>query len=507
MDKTLLKKSVAAGGKPAALIATCVGFFSDFVKPYINLVPYLFVISLLASGAIWFFLIRKKTKDFHIDQLLSTRSGVAFGVSVLATGFWLLMIPIFAITPERGVAATAVPPLGDWQEQLFGKLDRIEGKIDQVLDKIDQIKGGDAGLIGNPVTPNDFYHNARIHEINGNLIEAKKAYEAYFKSDLEYIDPYVSYSMILKNLEGPSTAREMMSTMRETKAESPSANLAYIMTKESREDRVQLLENLAQKHPDYGPIYYYIAAQYSSNEVGMPTNEERRKERDALQKMFDLEKDQKFSKFYVDKKLSDEQLSWADSEMKMLGGMIGNMIDQAIQFRVEVYNKSATVTFTPSEVPTKIYYRFNKQGDFKDTGTMGVSMPGMTEPLPNYYVMEALAMGEHVVEAKYVDTKGKESPVYEYKFSIDALKIMNTPYRTINQDTGKPQYMFFWSVYDDKPYRFFYSVDNQNLDRESSGGSGGVTLTDLPSGKHTLYVQGVAGSQKTNIAQMEFEVN
>lgn len=507
MDKAVIKKSISVGAGPAGLIATATGFFCDFVKPFLNLVPYFFFASVIITGAIWFFLIRKKTKDMHIDTVLSTKSGMIFGISVLATSFWLIMIPIFAFTPERGVAATIVPAVGDWQEKLFGKLDKIEGKIDQVLEKIDQIKGGDAGLIGNPVTPNDFYHNARIQEINGNLVEAKKAYEAYFKGKMEYVDPYISYALVLKNLEGSSTTREMMGKMREDNFASPAANLGYIMTKDNRDDRIQLLEELAQKDPDYGPIYYYIAQQYSSSETGQQTNEERRKEREALQKLLDLEKDQKFSKFYIDKKMSDEAMTWINSEMKMMEGVIGNMIDDAIQFRVEMNNKSATVTFTPSEIPTKIYYRFDKKGEFKDTGSMGVNMVGMKEPLPNYYVMEALPLGEHVVEAKYVDTKGKESPVYEYKFSVDALKIINTPYRTIDQNTGKPQYMFFWSVFDDKNYRFFYSIDNQNLDKEASGGSGGVTLIDPPAGKHTLYVQGAAGSEKTNVAQMEFEVN
>ncbi len=418
MDHAPVKKFLAAGSKPAALIVTCTGFFCDFVKPFLNLVPYFFGVSLGVTFVVWLFYIRKKMKQHDLDTLLNMHGGKVFGIAFLSTAFWLIMIPIFAFTPERGIAATAAPGIADFQEQLFGKLDRIETKIDRVLEKIDTIETGNAGLIPKPVTLNDFYHNARFHEINGNLVQAKKAYEEYFKSNAMQIDPYLSYVQILKNLEGPSSAREMMASMRERNPENIALDLAYILSKSTREDRLPLLENLAAKYPDYGPIYYYIAEQYSPDEVGVPTNDERRKEREALQKVLDLEMDQKFSKYFIDKKESDEKMEWVSAEMKSMEGVIGNMIDKSLQIRVQTYGGNATIVFTLSELAQKIYYRVDKQGEFKDTGSMDATMPGLEGPLPNYYVMLPLESGEHVVEAKYVDVKGNESDVVEEQFSL-----------------------------------------------------------------------------------------
>lgn len=507
MNKVFLRKAASAGAGPASLFVTGVGFFCDFVKPFINLVPFFLIFSVLAAVGMWMFVVGKRFDPNHPDHIFEKREGKLFGITVVSTVFWAIMLPIFAITPEKGVAATVSPDIGGFQEALFQRLDVMESKIDKgfsdVLAKIDQIDAN-AGLIGNPQSPNDHYHNARIQELNGNLIQARKSYEEYFKSGLEYLDPYLSYQLILKNLEGMSTTREIFAKLREDHAQSPAVNLAYVLLKADIEDRKSLLRDLSTRFPDYGPIFFSIAEQYSYKE-GMPTNEERRLEREALEKVVALEKDQKFSKFFVDKKLADEKLAWVDQEMKLMAGTVNNMLDNPVQFKIEMVNKSAQISFVPTEAVQKIFYRVDEQGEFRDTGSMGVAMAGSTTPLPNYYTLVPMTLGDHVVEMKYIDQKGKESPVYKHQFTIDGLKIQNPPYKMIDPKTGKEQWMIFWSFFDgSKEYDVYYSVDEDSLKNRVEYGT--LSLTDLSKGQHKIYMQGRAGSEKTNVAVMEFEV-
>ncbi len=515
VDKQFLKQTASAGAGPATILVTGTGFFCDFVKPFMNLVPWFFFISLGITAYLWFFVVDKKIKDKGAEAVLGTKIGKLFGISVIATIFFLAAVPIFALTPTQGFAASVSPDLASLQESIFGRLDVIEQKIDtgfeKVLTKIDQIDAS-AGLIGSPKTANDYYHNARVHELNGNLMEGKKAYEEYFRSKLMYVDPFLSYSLILKNLEGISGAREMMGKLRENYYDLPPANLAYILMVESRDDRIQLLNDLAVKYPDYGPINYYIAEQYSYKENGLPTNEERRKERAAFEKLLELEKTQKFSSFFIDKKLAEEKLTYANTEIKLMEGTIGNMLDQPVSFKVELVNKSASLVFVPTELVQKIFYRLDKKGEFKDTGSSGITMAGYEGALPNYQVMEPMTLGDHVLEMKYIDNKGKESPVYEHQFTVEQMKIQSPPYKMIDPKTGKEQYMIFWSFFDgDKEYKINYSVDSKALDKTVEYT---LNLTDLAKGKHTIYMQGTAtggnggagAGEKTNVAEMEFEV-
>lgn len=506
MDKIVIKKSLYAAAGPAGLFATAVGFFSDFVKPYLNLVPYFFILCALCAAGLWIFVVRKQARHGNLDEILQTRSGMVFAISVLASVFWLIMLPIFALTPERGLAASAVPSIGDWQERLFGKLDRIESKIDTVLSKIEQIDSGSAGLIASPKTSNDHYHNARIHELNGNLVEAKKSYEAYFKSGLSYVDPFFSYALILKNLEGPSSARVLMGELRDSYPDNPAASLAYIMAKEDRTDRITLLTALTKSRPEFAPAYFYLAKQYAFSEAGLQTNDDRRKEREALQALQESQKTEGFSKYYVDKKTAEEGLEWVKSELKLMEGILGGMIDAPLKISVTTSNKSSTITFTPTELVKKFFYRIDKQGEFKDTGTSGIMMPGSSEPLPNYYVMVSLPLGKHTIEAKYIDSKGEESATIEYPFEIVSLTIPTAPNRLIDPNTGKVQYMVFWNTFEQREYVFRYSLNNQSLDQVAPEYLNGVILTDLAPGKYTLYAQGEAQGEKTNIAQVEFEV-
>lgn len=514
VDKQFLRQTASAGAGPATILVTGTGFFCDFVKPFMNLVPYFFFAALLITGYLWFFVVNKKLKDQGVDAILGSFYGKVFGISLIATVFFLAAVPIFALTPTQGLAASVSPDLASLQESIFGRLDVMEKKIDagfeKVLTKIDQIDAG-AGLISNPKTSNDHYHNARVHEMNGNLMEAKKAYEEYFKNKLMYVDPYLSYSLILKNLEGVSGARELMGKLRETYYDLPPANLAYILTKERRDDRIQLLTDLAARFPDYGPIYFYIAEQYSYKESGLPTNEERRKERDAFEKLLELEETQKFSGFFIDKKLAEENMNTVNTEMKLMEGTIGKLIDEPVSFKVELVNKSASLVFVPTELVQKIFYRLDKKGEFKDTGSSGITMAGYDGFLPNYQVMEPMTLGDHTLEMKYVDNKGKESPVYEHKFTVEQMKIQSPPYKMIDAKTGKEQYMIFWSFFDgDKQYKVKYSVDSADLDKEVGYS---LNLTDLAKGKHTIYMQGLEQDEngkltggKTNVARMEFEV-
>jgi hypothetical protein len=65
--------------------------------------------------------------------------------------------------------------------------------------------------------------------------------------------------------------------------------------------------------------------------------------------------------------------------------------------------------------------------------------------------------------------------------------------------------MIFWSFFDgSKEYDVYYSLDESSLKNKVENGT--LNLKDLAKGKHTIYMQGHAGSEKTNVATMEFEV-
>ncbi|MCC6643898.1 hypothetical protein IT411_04055 [Candidatus Peregrinibacteria bacterium] len=509
---SVIKKAAEQGLGPAGIFAGVAGFFSDFVKPLINLVPYFFVGSLAAALILWFGFIAKDKKPSEIDtldEILKSRHGILFGVTVLSTAFWLVMMPIFAFTPAEGVVASTVPQVGEAQHMMMARFDLIDAKLDKgfaaVLDKIDQIDAN-AGIINNPQSYNDYYHNARVQELSGNLLEARKAYEKYFETNLGYYDPYLSYAQIIKAIEGPSSVGEFLGKLRDKYSDNPAAALIYAVNKSAREDKEFLLNELTKKFPDYGPIYFAQLELYSYKESGVPTLAEQAKAQEALGKLQDLEKKQQFSQFFIDKKLLAEKEEFIKSQASMADSYYGSMTKNPIDFKIEYVNGSVSMSFVPMEMVKKIFYRVDGEGEFKDTGSMGIAMPGSTESLPNYNAIEPLEVGKHVVEVKYVDVKDKESPVYKFDFEITPLKIDFMGFKIQNPRTGKAGPYLYYNFYnpEDGNGTVSYSFDTESYDQT---GDGMIFLDSLNPGKHVVYFQTRLANGEVLKQQKEVEIN
>lgn len=507
----LFRKAAEQGAGPAGLFAGIAGFFCDFVKPFLNLVPFFLVISLIGALVLWFgFIARGKQKSEvdTLDEVLHSKYGVAFGIFVLSSAFWLLMVPIFAITPQDGVLAAVVPPIGDFQQAVMKRFDLIDQKLDKgfgaVLQKIDQIDKS-AGLIGSPASYNDYYHNAKIYELNGNMLEARKAFEKYFETNLVYFDPFVSYANILKSLEGPSTALELLGKLRDQYPDNPGAALIYAISK-PKEDKVFLLEQLAAKYPDYGPIFYYILESTSYLDNGIPTLADQKKAQSALAKLDELEKTQGFSKYFIDKDQLALREAFLKQQRSQADGYYGQLVKNPVGFSFEYVNGSVSLGFVPMELVSEIFYRLDGQGDFISTGTMGVTSYVTNKSLPNYSVIVPLEIGKHKVEVKYKDNKDKLTDPVSFDFEITPVKISYMGYKILNPKTNKAGPYLYYSFYraeDSYSGTLKYSIDNEKVDQT---GEGMIYLDDLASGPHKLHWKAVSSDGKSYSGIFDFTI-
>ncbi len=82
-----------------------------------------------------------------------------------------------------------------------------KGSLEKIAQRFESLSSS-GGLITNAKTPEEHYHNARIHELGGNFAAARKEYSEYLSANLEAIDPWLSYSAMLKSAEGKAGAVE-----------------------------------------------------------------------------------------------------------------------------------------------------------------------------------------------------------------------------------------------------------------------------------------------------------
>src|SRR5882762_281471 len=151
--------------------------------------------------------------DTHLFHPLASREALEAGVLKLRDD--LTQLRKGARRWAWGIAALLVfvALLVIWlvfgQSKMSTKMDKSQATLERIADRFEALSSN-GGVIQNAKTPEEHYHNARIHELGGNFSSARKEYTDYLFSNLEALDPWLSYSAMLKSAEGKAGAVEAM---------------------------------------------------------------------------------------------------------------------------------------------------------------------------------------------------------------------------------------------------------------------------------------------------------
>jgi hypothetical protein len=443
---TLIKRSAALGGPAAAAGGT----FADVITPIASAAPLILAITslilLLVFTYLWQFKHKPKlakasvngdiTSDEFNEQCEQSFSAKAFSLFAIATPMFFLFL-ILPQDEDKGVVATYIPGIAGLQESLFniekGVEELKEGnkaiKDDtvKILENVSDINRGIetlgdlGGLVANPETPEDFYHNARIHELGGDYGNARQAYLKYFSFGLDKLDPYLTFADMLKIQEGFRGAKSTFEALAQ-RHNNLSSKLALALLMDGDAKRSKLIA-LSEAQPDYGPVYYYVAEQFSEKTLGAQGSEDKKQEFIALSRFLNLDESGKVMRYYVDQSSYREVLQNAKEKHKALS-MI-NFDELKSPIRAEVFiNSFSTFPYSPIirfstlEKVKKIMYRWDDNMDYLNTGLGKMNEMGWREA------------------KKEVNFTWKEMPWRSFKISIrfiDALDREQGPF-TIEVD-------------------------------------------------------------------------
>ncbi len=295
---------------------------------------------------------------------------------------------------------------------------RFDGTLDQIAQRFDSLSGM-GGLIAQAKTPEEHYHNARVHELGGNFSAARQEYAQYLAVNLEAIDPWLSYSAMLKTAEGKAGAIEAVRYFGDKLVPPTVSYQTALALLEETEPRVTKLEALAAKHPDFGPLFWLISQESSEARRGDQTLADQRMEKEWLEKFRAAHAAGKFEKYFLDKK---EAQRWVDAA-EARWAKLTSVADAVLEFPVTLSGQFASggwaVIFSLSDGKAKeLFYRLDGKGDFQSTGHLPLTNPQTGLPMINTRVpLPNIAPGEHTVEVTYVDRIGKMNGPYALKFS------------------------------------------------------------------------------------------
>lgn len=274
--------------------------------------------------------------------------------------------------------------------------------------------GSQGGLIANPERPDQFYHNARIHELGGDILNARQSYLGFSKFNVDAVDAYARFATLLKVSEGRPGAREVLGALREAN-KTRSLELVWTQLNDDSQRRAAV-EAFAKANADFGPAQFALADEYSQDRLGARTLSEKRAESAALRAFLDAEKSGVLVKNFVDQTVLADWKQRAESRLAALGDLDALAAPSINPVRA---GAGWQVTISLPEPATAIYWRMKDVGQFLDTGKLAFNDQQTGQPManPSFQLPDDTAAGS--VEVKYVDIRGNENGPFAIAFNPD----------------------------------------------------------------------------------------
>ena len=352
------------------------------------------------------------------DDLTQLRRGAkrwAVGVAAL---LGLIAVLVLWLVHSQSQARRAVTGMS-------AQMAKDGSSLEKIAERFDSIRST-GGLIAVAKTPEEHYHNARVHELGGNFAAARKEYAEYLSANLEAIDPWLSYTAMLKVAEGKTASLEAMRYFDKLTPRTASYETALALLEEG-DARVEKLKALASSHPDFGPLPWLISQEYSEARRGEQTLADQRAEIEWLEKYRAAQAAGKFHKYFLDKKEAQKWVDAADVRWAKLSSLPQNMFENPVTLMAIETSKGWQINFQLADWRAKeIFYRLDGQGDFQSTGFMPTKNPQSGEDMINPGIfLSTLAPGEHTIEVKYLDRTGKTNGPYPLKFDTGSQQLKN----------------------------------------------------------------------------------
>lgn len=423
--KSFFKKSLV----PLGLVGSIGGFIGDVLKPFANFGFIFLMISLagliITGGALLYF----KKKEGQVVHKEKWVAGCIF--FALFALMWGIYIPIANAGPPQGYLAdnidaisklqTDVLKIGEDVTEIKGDVKKIDSKLDNITAKITQVDLN-GGIISDPRTPQEWYSNAVLYKLKGMNEDAIKAFEKFFNFNIVYVDPYLQYIEVAKNVKGTEYLNDFFTRLSEKYTGNQTVRLMKAKINEDRNVRIKEYEKIYAEGDPSAPLLYMLITEYSYANLPQASMLDRSKEVIYLDALTGLPVNKQLKEYFVSADMLTEAQKTLQTETNLnKTGPLGDMIKNPVQ--VQMYSlgtgEYSIVFISTDYLATNILYRIDGNGEFTDTGENKAFGMQTSQRQPKTDIQKKLSKGEHKIEVKYIVKSGEESKVYEYKVKAE----------------------------------------------------------------------------------------
>ena len=425
-----VKKSFPIFGTLGGII----GFITDILQPIAPFSNYAFIITSIATCILILLIIfMKKTRERIIPSFV-------FSLSLMIVSSFLLLF-MNEEKSDTGVLSAAIPGIGMLQES-FGliekdiqsikeSVERIEvasqktaANSEIITDSLQDIRTGfnsltqSGGIIQTPEKPEQFYHNARIYELSGDYLNARKSYNVYFSFGLNFLDPHLRFQTFLKVQEGREGALEIYSYMYQSNPSMITEFSRALLFNQTL--RLKTLKSFTERYPNFAPAYYELSKEFSEMRKGVQSNEDKVNEKKSLNKFQELVTKGNFLKYFVDNELASQWLNDTEVRLRLLNK---NKIKDPVRLETNYSNNGWMITLLIAEDSKEIFYKTKNDKDYISTGYESSNSSPMV-------VLDKT--DQLTLQVKYSDVNGQEQG--PFIFNLDAKQVITTFMKSILED-------------------------------------------------------------------------
>lgn len=300
---------------------------------------------------------------------------------------------------------------------------KLQATTEQIAVSIDTIADGfkalasQGGIIADPKRPDEFYHNARVHELSGDMLNARRSYLAFAGFGVDAVDPYIRFATLIRVQEGKAGAREVLGALGGAN-KTLALKLVHAMQFEDAQ-RVERLNAFVAANPDYPPAYFVLSEEFSEDRLGVQTLADKRSEATALAKFVAYEKDGGLLSHFIDHTLLADWLERSRSRLAALGDVLdpARFMPRLTPMRS---NQEWMMTVSLPEPATAISWRLGGEGAFTETGFLAMNDQVTGKPMPNPSFVVPDRASADVIAIKYLDLRGREAGPFEIRFDPQA---------------------------------------------------------------------------------------
>ncbi len=550
---------------PLGTIAAIGGFLGDVILPLLDLAPWVAGLSFLAFvGTVVAFFMFKATPERELAETLIPAAMVLAAGSTIVFSVYTIA---FNNAPDRGYLATNIEPIAVVQSSLLSLEAEVEeirettARTEDLVGEVATVQADTAVVVGdvsdaveenqeiledmadaqaagfaeiqaafeslqvnnviveNPSSPQEWYSNARLHQLKGNTAEAINAYEGYTAFSLEFVDPLQEFVNLLTATQGIGRARQQITDLYNSQPDNRTLDMLSVLLLDSRDEQLVRLEQLANRAPNYAPVFLELGDAYTRQLQASYTLDSREQQTASYNRAFELEQNQLLSGLYIDKSLAQEKIASAQNNIDQFASMNNAKLDFMAINSADAFGNSGLmlVVLLPEGNVKQILFSLDDPVPSIPTGAtqVGTSTIANTQigPIP-------FEKGDHTVYVQYTDANDVVSEIYTYEYTVNDLMFSHQQEPYDFSLEGIPVFVTMTAIdatIDDYS-TFHFSIDSDALDQSFQFPGqqvplripGDFTSPDQPAlepGEHTIYAQRTRpDGTKTDVVSYTFVI-